>query len=181
MNLYEHSNLLYLSSAFIRQQNYEVTSPFIDVDYLEYAYRIPLKWRKNYHLTMTWMTQIYPAAAKYIWQSKRMPVDKFYHHQVYIPKLAADVRRFILRCVNKAGRTFHLPMQFALNDEMNPVDQWYRTNRRLREFLDGYYQENIQRIADPQLQEDVRKTFEQGGAADKLQAVNLLAVYKRYF
>lgn len=181
MNLYEYSALLFMTSALVRQQEYEVTSPFIDVDYLEFAYCVPLKWRKDYLLTMTWMTRKYPKAAKYVWQTKRMPVDKAYRRQLYFPKLAGDVRRFVIRCVNKAGRILHLPIQFTLNDDMNPLDLWYRTNPRLRKFINGYYQENIGRIADPQLRADVRKTFDQGGARDKLQVINLLAVYKRYF
>lgn len=181
MNFYEEDALLMMSSALIRQQVCEVTSPYVDVDFLEFAYRVPLKWRTHRLLATTWIVQKYPKAAKYLWQKTRMPVDKSHFHQIYVPKLAADAQRFVLRCFNKAGRMLHLPMQFVLNNEMNPVDQWYRTNRSLREFLNSYYQENIRRIADPQLQEDVRKTFEQGGAVDKLQAVNLLAVYKRYF
>lgn len=181
MALYERDLPLIMNSVLIRQQICEAASPYADVEFLEFAYRIPIKWRKDRHMCMTWIVDKYPGAARYVYQHARMPLDKFYRHQIYVPKLAADARRFVLRCFNKAGRMLHLPMQFTLNDEMNPVDQWYRTNRRLREFLDGYYRENIQRVADPRLQEDVRKTFEQGGAVDKLQAVNLLAVYKRYF
>lgn len=181
MNLYEYSALLFMSSALVRQQTFEVTSPFVDVDYLEFAYRIPLRWRKNYLLTMTWMVNKYPDAAKYVWQTKRMPVDKSYRNQFYFPKLTGDVRRFFIRCINKFGRAFSLPIQLTLNDDMNPIDQWYRTNPRLRKFLDDYFQENIHRITDSQLQADVQNTFNQGGARDKLQAINLLAVYKRYF
>lgn len=181
MNLYEYSVALFLSSALVRQQVCEVTSPFIDVDYLEFAYRIPLKWRKNYFLTMTWMTSKYPEAAKYVWQTKRMPVDKAYHQQFYFPKLLDDVRSLAVRCVNKAFSACHLLAQIALKSDMNPFEQWYCANPRLRQFLEDYYQKNIGRIADAQLQADVRKTYEQGRARDKLQAVNLLAVYKRYF
>lgn len=181
MNLYEYSALLFLSSALVRQQVCEVTSPFIDVEYLEFAYRIPLKWRKNYHLTMTWMIQKYPQAAQYVWQTKRMPVDTFYHGKNYLPKIADDVCRLPVRLVNKISRILKLPIQFAYSADMNPIQQWYQTNPHLRRFLNGYFQENLDRITDPQLREDVRKTFQEGQAMDKLQAVNLLAVYKRYF
>lgn len=181
MNLYEYSAVSFMTSALVRQQVCEVTSPFIDVDYLEFAYRIPLKWRKNYFLTMTWMTSKYPEAAKYVWQTKRMPVDKAYRQQFYFPKLLDDVRTLAVRCVNKAARITGLPVQFTVKQDMNPLDVWYRTNPRLQNFVQDYYQENIGRIADARLQADVRKTYEEGGARDKLQTINLLAVYKRYF
>lgn len=181
MNLYEYSALLFLTSAVVRQQICEVTSPFIDVDYLEFAYRIPLKWRKDYHLTMTWMLSKYPQAAKYIWQTKRMPVDKSFYHKLYIPKVVDDVVRLPVRLVNKFARTFHLPVQLTFTTDMNPIDQWYRTNSKLRDYLEEYYQGNINRITDDDLRAVVKTTFEKGGGRDKIQAVNLLAVYKRYF
>lgn len=181
MNLYEYSAVCFLSSALVRQQVCEVTSPFIDVDYLEFAYRVPLKWRRHYLLTKTWMVKKYPDAAKYVWQTERMPVDKSYYHQIYFPKLVDDLFRFPVRLVNKAARLLNLSIQFTYSSDMNPFEQWYRTNPRLREFIHNYYKENIGRIDYAQLQADVRKTFEQGGAMDKLQTVNLLAVYKRYF
>lgn len=181
MNFYEYGAPFILSSMIIRQQVCEAFSPNVDVDYLEFIYKTPLRYRKNYLLLKTWVVTKYPEAAKYVWQTERMPVDKSYHHQFYFPKLAEDAYRFVLRCFNKVGRIFNLPMQFTLPEEMNPFDQWYCTNRTLRQFLQNYYQENIGRVADAQLQADVRKTYEQGGARDKLQAVNLLAVYKRYF
>ena len=64
---------------------------------------------------------------------------------------------------------------------MNPFDQWYRTNAKLRQFFERYYRENIDKITDSRLQEDVRRTFLEGNAFDKVQALNVLAVYKRYF
>ncbi len=181
MNLYEFSALLFMSSALVRQQEYEVTSPFVDTDFLEFAYRIPLKWRKDYFLTMSWMTSRYPKAAQYVWQTKRMPVDKAFRHQFYFPKLLDDGRTLAVRCINKTARILHFPIQITFKSDMNPFDLWFCTNRSLREFINAYYQENIGRISDPQLQADTRKTFEQGTARDKLQAIGLLAVYKRYF
>ena len=170
-----------LSSMLVRQQICEAYTPNADVDYLDFVYRTPIKFRKNDLLIKTWMVKKYPEAAKYVWQKERMPVDKNYYHQFYFPRLAGDIHRFILRCINKVARMFNLPVQFAFNNDMNPFEQWYRTNQRLREFLSDYYQENICRITNAQLQADVRKTYEQGYAMDKLQAINLLAVYKRYF
>lgn len=183
MNLYEYSVVLFMSSALVRQQLCEVTSPFVDVDYLEFAYRVPLKWRKNYLLTKTWMVTKYPQAAKYVWQTKRMPVDKSYRNEIYLPKLIDDARLFPLRCINKAARTLRLPFSLKVDFKANmtPVEVWYQENPRLRSFFDQYYQENIGRIQDAALRSDVERVFQQGKTWDKLMVVNLLGVYKRYF
>lgn len=127
------------------------------------------------------MLSKYPQAAKYIWQTKRMPVDKSFYHKLYIPKVVDDVVRLPVRLVNKFARTFHLPVQLTFTTDMNPIDQWYRTNSKLRDYLEEYYQGNINRITDDDLRAVVKTTFEKGGGRDKIQAVNLLAVYKRYF
>ena len=181
MNLYEYSTLLWLSSALVRQQVCEVTSPFIDVDYLEFAYRIPLKWRKDYLFTKTWMVTKYPEAAKYVWQTKRMPVDKAYYNKLYIPKVLDDVRKQAVRCANKLFRMAHVNKEISYRTDMNPFDLWMNTNPSLQAFFTNYYQENIERVQDLALRADIQRTFEQGNARDKIQAINLLAVYKRYF
>lgn len=180
MNLYEFSALLFMSSALVRQQTCEVTSPFVDVDYLDFAYRVPLKFRKDYLLTKTWMVTKYPQAAKYVWQTKRMPVDKAYYGQFYFPKFLDDCRTFAIRCVNKAGRMLNLPLQFSVRTDMNPFDLWYRTNPKLRAFINRYYTEHLDRVTDATLRADLVNVFN-GSARDKLQVLNLLAVYKRYF
>lgn len=181
MNLYEFSALLFLSSSLVRQQQAEVTSPFIDVDYLEFAYRIPLQWRQNYGLTKAWMVSKYPKAASYVWQTKRMPVSYVYYNKIYWPKVAGDVRSFFVRCINKVGRTLHVPIQISQRTDMNPFDVWYRTNPALRKFVQSYYEEKLPLVKDADLRQILTETFTKGAARDKLQAVNLLAVYHRYF
>lgn len=180
MNLYEFSNLMFLSSAIVRQQRFEVASPFIDVDFLEFAYRIPLKYRKEYLFTKTWMVNKYLQAAKYVWQTKRMPVDKSYYNNFYLPKAVDDARNIVIRLINKAARVVNLSYQISLRAEMNPFEKWYRVNPDLRAFIENYYAENICLVMQPQLLEAVRKAYS-GDVRDKLQAINLLAVYKRYF
>lgn len=181
MNLYEYSTLLWMSSAIVRQQVCEVTSPFVDVDYLEFAYRVPLKWRKNYLLTMTWMNTKYPQAAKYVWQTKRMPVANVYYGKPYLPKVLDDIRTLAIRCINKALRVTKISKQIAYKQDMNPFDNWFISNPRLSAFMDQYYADNIGLVKDEALRHDIAKTYEQGNGIFKISAANLLAVYKRFF
>ena len=181
MNLYEYSFPLFMSSAIMRHQSCEVASPFADVDFLEYAFKIPLKWRKGYLLTKTWMVTKYPEAAKYVWQTERMPVDKSYYQKIYWPKIVEQVCIFPIRVFNKLTRMMHLPFKVTLKRDMLAFDYWYQKNPELRAFINCYFSENIYKIADKSLREICNKTFVQGDIRDKLQAINLLAVYKKYF
>ena len=181
MNLYEEDNLLLMTSVAVRQQEWEAVSPYVDVEFLEFAYRIPLKWRTHRYAAEMWIVTQYPGAAKYVWQKTGKPVNKSFRNEFYFPKAVDDVRTMIYRCINKAARILNIPKQLIFQNEMNPVETWYRTNSRLREFYQRYYQENISRIQDPALRDDVRKTFEEGTAQDKIQAINILGIYKRYF
>lgn len=181
MNLYEFSNLLYLSSAIVRQGSCEVTSPFIDVDFLEFAYRIPLKYRLSYQLTTTWMMKKYPESAQYLWQTKRMPVSNYYNHKIYWPKVINDLTYIPKDFVNRVAWKLHVPLQFIQYSDMNPINFWLLKNKDLKEFMTDYYHENIDLVIDQKLKEDVKKTFEKGFGMDKSCAINLLGVYKRYF
>lgn len=181
LNFYEYGLTLMYSSLLIRQQQCEGVSPFLDVDCLEFLFRIPIQFRASKQLIMKWMVKKYPEAAKYVWLTKRMPVTHAYYNKIYWPKVADDVRSFLVRCMNKGCRICHLPIQMTYKSEMNPVHTWYLTNSSLRNFMEEYYQKNIHLIQDEELRKVVETTYEKGYGVDRVQAINLLAVFKRYF
>lgn len=179
LNLYEFSNLLLLSSLIIRQQVVEATSPLIDVEFLEFVFKIPLKYRRKYVLMEKWIVEKYPEAAKYVWQTMRMPVDKHYNEKIYIPKLIDDARTFIVRCINKVARMVNLPLQISFKSDMNPFELWYRTNSEVKNYINNYFTDNINYVTNNELKKYAEEAFA-GDARDKIQAINLVAVYKRY-
>lgn len=181
MNLYELSFPLFMSSSLVRQQRFEVTSPFVDVDYLEFAYRIPLKWRRNYWLTMSWMVKKYPQCAQYVWQTKRMPVADYYNARRYLPKTLGDGANYVKGLCNKAFRVLRIPARLSFSDDMNPFGVWYHNNSSLRNFMAAYYTENLPLVRDAALRADIEKTWRSENARDKLQALAVLAVFKLYF
>lgn len=77
MSLYEFGLKAVFPSILVRQQQVEVLSPLIDTDYLEFVFKIPLKWRIDNKFIQEYMCKKYPDAAKYVWQTTRMPVDNF--------------------------------------------------------------------------------------------------------
>nr|WP_296480612.1 hypothetical protein [uncultured Acetatifactor sp.] len=181
MNLYEYSALLFLSSAFARQDLMEVYSPFIDKDYLEFVYKIPLKWRKHYFFTMNWILTKYPDAAKFVWQTKEKPVDKAYYQKIYAPKIMWDCQDYLKRIYNKLCRIFKIHSALTLKREMNPIETWYLRNPKLRKFLNDYYEKYRYIISDDDLKNNIQKCHESRLGMDKIMIVNLLSIMREYF
>ena len=156
-------------------------SPFIDVDFLEYAFKIPLKYRKNYFLTINWMTKKYPEAAKYNWQTKRMPVNYYKEGRLYFPKVYSDIKTLIKRSANKVCKELGIHWRAPLNDDMIPFDSWYENNEEFRSFFREYFYNGIDLVTEERLKQDVLFTFEHGNARDKMQAVDIVSLFKLYF
>ena len=110
-----------------------------------------------------------------------MPVENVYYHKPFRPKTMEDLRDQVIRVMNKGFRMCHIPKQIISHSEMNPFQIWYYTNQELQAFIESYYKQNLNLIKDASLRESVEKTYLQGSAKDRLQAINLLAVFKRYF
>lgn len=181
MNLYEYSCNAFLRSSLFRNHKTEVASPFIDVDFLEYVFRIPLKWRKDYHFVMNWMIKKYPRCASYVWQTKRMPVDAYYSGKLYVPQILGNIEMLGIRVINKALRMFHINRKLTMPYDMNPFDAWYKNEYTLRSYFDNYFNNYIDAIFDNALRESVEKMYQNGNVIDKLLVINVIAVWKLYF
>ena len=181
MNIYEHSFNLFISSAIVRQQVAEVTAPFLDVDYIDFVFRVPLKYRMNYKYTTSWMIKYYPGAADYVWQSKGMPVKAWVNGEVYSPKKRSDIIDYQKRKINALLRLVKIPFQFYRIADMNPVYTFYYRNKKFRTFVNEYYISNIGKVSDEILRNDISQMFKKGNPIDKLMVLNYLGICKRYF
>ena len=181
MNLYEYSTNLFMLSALTRQQYTEVVSPFVDVDYLDFAYKIPLKWRKNYQFIQAYMCKKYPQAAKYVWQTMLMPVDKHYKRELYLPKYSVLIRSYVARAINKMCRKFKLHSGVIKLDDMNPIDVWIKTDNKARELLQEYCLNNFELVRDDLLRERLETMYHTTKLpTDLVQIVYVLSVYRNY-
>lgn len=181
MNLYEHSMVHPLMSFLIRQDRCEVTTPFYDKDLLDFAFKVPLKYRKDHVFTYTWMAKYYPQATKYVWQSIRMPLDKYFNNKIYLPKEYDNFRRVAVKAINKACRMLKIRRQITLKTDMNPFPSWYISNKDFSNFINNYYADNIHLIKDEKFLNDMTEMFNKGNAKDKLSVINILGVFKKYF
>lgn len=181
MNLYEYSCKTFLLSGLVRQQKAEVLSPFWDTDYLDFIYRVPLKWRKDYGFIQKYMCTKYPKAADYVWQTYRMPVINHYENRIYFPKILGDVRRCLTRVLNKLFRMINISKALTYTDDMNPFQAWYINSGLLRKRINDYFEQTIDCVPEGRLKDDLKRMFNESKIAmDKFLVVNVLSIYKQF-
>ncbi len=171
------------------QENSESCSPFVDVDFLEFCYSIPLDLRFRHKIYFDWILQKYPEAAEYIWEKTGRRIQSFENtsphymsllgHRVpaigdpaFLSWLKGSIlRRLGIRKKGQKTKTIVLRSRNA----MTPVDYWYNTNASLREFMTSYWNNHIDCISDLNLRSDMNHLFWDCVVYDKLQSLSVLA------
>lgn len=142
----------------------EYASPFLHVDFLDYAMSISPILRYEEKVYLDWILQEAPEAAKYSWEKTGLLIN------------AGKLRKFLRKGMRYARRKIFgsSPM-----DSMNPFNYWYKTNDSLRETFEDYYRKHIDLLSKhPELQKDVEKMFNEGTPLEKTQPLTLLAAIK---
>ena len=152
----------------------EVGSPFCDLDVLDFCFSLPLEYRVGHRLYFAWLRRKYPRAADFKWISQNCyindgPLMNFIH------KFPRRAKNQILRLLGKPmiGSTFS-------RQHMNPLDLWYRDNPGLREFMNRYLEQNLERLAGtPELRDDCLNHYRTGMTTAKVQVLSLLESVKQ--
>ena len=174
------------------QENSESCSPFIDVDFLEYCYKIPLKLRFGHKIYFDWVLQKYPEAADYVWEHTGEKIRPFENKELKYaqimgkripapgtPEFLRWLKGFILRRLGlrREGQNAKTVV-LASKNNMNPVDYWYNTNPRLKEFMDQYWEENSYLIPEGRIKEDMTHLYKDCVLSDKIQCLSVLSAMK---
>lgn len=175
------------------QENCESYSPFTDVDFFEFCYSIPLNLRFNHKIYFDWILEKYPSAGKYVWEKTAKKINKFQNRETRtmnilgyeVPHYTEGdlffkyVRGFIYRRIGlyKKG-TKRKTITISSKYNMNPVDYWYNTNPRIKQFMDSFWNENKELIPYEDLKEDMTHLFEDCVVYDKLQCLSVLSAIK---
>ena len=162
-----------LNSHIIRKNYFETTSPFLDIDFLEFCMSIPLEYRINHKLYKQWMKKKYPKACDFIWEKTKSKVN------------ASDFRVFINKAIilgpKKIARIMGVKTKVKPNS-MNPYDYWYQNNTHIKQFMDTYYKNEINNYKiSKRLREDMIYLYNEGNALEKSQVLTVLSTLKLYF
>lgn len=169
-------NYRYLGATNYGIQNYypytETLSPFMNLDFLEFALSIPNKLRYNHVLYKKWIIERHPDAAKFVWEKIGCkitdPVLNIGHRMIPIKKIPHKILN-----------------QFRLKDYdskryMNPLGYYLANNNELRRYLWTYF-DYVDVIENEKLKKILMRIKETGTALEQNQALSLLAAIKLYF
>jgi asparagine synthase (glutamine-hydrolysing) len=146
------------------EQFSEFSSPFLYLDFLEYAMRIPPKKRYREKIYLDWIQKKAPETTGYLWEKTGLLIT------------AGRLRIIIRNVIKNLKRKIRGP---SPKDSMIPFDYWYETNSDLRSSFEDYYTRHISLLNDhPSLKEDAKYLFEQGNTLEKTQVLTLLAAIK---
>jgi asparagine synthase (glutamine-hydrolysing) len=177
----------------------EALSPFCNVEFIEFCYSIPIRYRFKHKIYFDWVLNKYPGAAKYVWTGHGHLIqhidneDKTRYMTVFgnkvphfsDPAFPTYLKGFVLRRLGLRKKTEKPDDKhtFTISDKnhMHPVDYWYANNPDLKSFMDNYWNENKDLVKDPQLKEDMRYLYEDCVAVyDKMQVLTVLSAIKKF-
>ena len=155
----------------------EVISPFQDIDLLQQALHIPLSIRHGHDLYLKWILTRYPGAAKYVWEKLGCRIDRKIGiinrggHRIRIESLPKKMVRKVMG-IDESMET---------KNNMNPIGYYMHTNPELKNWIDNYIKENIDRVPDAELREDVQSIANGNKSIDKIEVVTLLSALKLFY
>lgn len=175
LGLYYYRYLNGTNNGLQNIYNYtETLSPFMDIDFLEYALKIPSCLRQNHRLYKKWILQKYPRAAKYIWETTGCKIDAKTIHigdgekpLVKVPYLMLCRMGLFKRGTNS-------------KKHMNPVGFYLSNNEELYNYITSYFK-YVDQIEDAVIRERTITIIEKGSPMEKIQLVSLLALIKLYY
>lgn len=142
----------------------EFSSPFLYVDFLDYAMKIHPKHRYKQALYPKWINKSIPEFSNYKWEKYN---------------LAPKYPLFFMDMYNKARFAVRIATRrLGLNQRhtsMNPTEYWWRTNEALREKINSIFKENMEVLGKyPDLLKDSNYLFKEGSFLEKTQVITLI-------
>lgn len=154
----------------------ETWSPFYELEFFEFCLTIPESLRANHLLYYNWVLSKYPEACKYTYESLKRPIFPSDSRKKGKWRKFAE-KAFIYGLARIAGKKYGMDTP----NHMNPFDYWYKTNENLREFIESYYLENIDKTGGyPEIKNALEEQMKTGTTNEKLQVLSILAMFKQY-
>jgi len=141
----------------------EFSSPFLYIDFLEYALKIHPQHRFHYKIYHQWIIEYLPEATKFVWERAGMKINTnlFWY------------RHYVRRALKRISGFIRGPLP---SDSMNPMDYWFKTNGQLVEIFNNYFLSHIEALRpNAELHKDATLLFKQGTPDEKTQVLTLLA------
>ena len=162
------------NSHLIRRNYTEVGSPFLNVEFMQLCYDIPVTLRIGHKIYKKWIIQKYPQAAHFKWEKTGGRITEK-HSGTVLRKLVKRGPNKLLRILGRDDR---------ISEGMNPIDYWISKDSELHTFLDKSMAELLgseKEHYSPMLAEDLSRLYEEGNASEKAMVLTVLSATKMYF
>ncbi len=179
MKLYEEMDVFYLnnrlyrvisSGAFVAQKIGFIVSPFSDPDVQDLAYSTPMDWKQGGRIQWEYMWEFHKGIMKFAQEEYGRPIRS--SAEMFAGRVQNKLRNIYYQKINKQ------PQKLS----MNPLEYWWDKNEQLRNSLDSYFKENIDRLNfDPELKKDVNSLYSSPIFLEKTLALTAVGIMKNYF
>lgn len=179
MFLFKTRGILFgLTSNLIRQSVTETYSPFADVDFLNVYFSISLKDRVSGKILQKWVLDRFPEVNKVEYSNTGVKLST----SVYLRKIKSFYRIITDKYIKKGLAALQIPIDASPQNSMNPFDFWYESNEEFRNYIDGYFKDNITLLDKyKNVKRFCENNFNTGKIIDKLLALTVISVIKQYF
>lgn len=140
-------------------------SPFLNKEFMAYAYSIPHKLRYKEGVYIDWIKSKHPDIANFTWES------------IGCKPTNSKAIRFIARW--RRAIVKRLPIQSMWKNNMNPEQIWYDAHAHVQDTLDQYFKTHLDYLDDPQLLNDLIQQYKKGTIEDKAQCLTVLSCIKQ--
>ena len=161
------------NTHLLRRNYTDVGSPFLNVDFLELCFSIPIDIRANHYIYKRWILQKYPDAALFKWEKTNSHISEKPYKFI--------IRKMLHHIIRKIKSTI---THNHYSDNMNPIDYWISKNPELKAFLDTYEHNGYQYIpntASSSLIKDMKELYSTGNAMEQSMVLTVLSACKLYF
>lgn len=143
----------------------EAYSPFLNTDFLSFAYSLPRKYKLHENLYVKWIKTLYPDIASFTWESiGGKPTNNLFLRKYF------RIKRAIIK---------RLPIKTMWKENMAPEQKWLDDNIEIKKTFDTYFTENIHLVnAFPNLKKDIETQYKSKNISEKAQCITLLGAAK---
>lgn len=167
--IYNRGFLGILNGYIYIDQFTQAVSPFLDKDFLSYCYSIPEKYKYKQRIYIEWINKKHPDFNNFPWEKTGVSPSLSFSYLRYLSP------KFYMRMSKK----FFDKINGKLKSGMNPFDYWISDNKELRDYLNTYFNDNINLVRNnKELEKDCHSLFEEGNSGEKFQVLTLLSAIK---
>ena len=162
------------NSHLIRRNYTEVGSPFLNIDFMQLCFDIPVELRMYHNIYKKWIIAKYPQATQFKWEKLGGKITE--------SPVRSKIRVMLKRGPKKVLKVIGIKTKDTHG--MNPIDYWLSNNAKMKAYLDDYQKKGIEQwkyLFSQELVHDLNRLYSTGNAWEKSMVLTVLASAKLYF